>query len=72
MQFLYKQGKTTYEQLLPGTREADQFSDGRGTSVKAKAATAHAGTSKDTTISDINERIDMLVVILEVSIPESK
>ena len=32
---------------------------------KEKAATASAGTSKSPTISDINERIDKLVVFLK-------
>ena len=66
MQFLYKQGGTTYEQLLAAIREAEsEFSKGRGTSVKAKSATACVGTSKNSTISDINERIDKLTVILK-------
>ena len=66
MQFLYKQGGTTYEQLLAATKEAEsEFSEGRRASVKAKAATANSGTSKNPTISDINERIDKLAVILK-------
>ena len=66
MQFLYKQGVTTYDQLLAANREAEsEFSEGRGTSVKAKTATASTGTSKKPTISDINERIDKLAVILK-------
>ena len=37
MPFLYKQGGTTYEQLLAATMEAEsEFSKGRGASVKAK------------------------------------
>ena len=64
MWFLYKQEGNTYEHLLATTREADsEFSKGRGTSVKAKAATASAGTSKNPAIGDISERIDKLVVI---------
>ena len=48
------------------TREAEsEFSKGRGASVKAKAVTATAGISKNTTISNIKERIDKLVVILK-------
>ena len=66
MWFLYKQKGTTYEDLLAATREADsEFSKGRGTSVKAKAATASACTSQNPAISDISERIDKLVVILK-------
>ena len=66
MQFLYKQGGTTYEQLQAATREAEsEFSKGSVALIKTKAATASAGTSKDPIISDINERIDMVAVILK-------
>ena len=55
----YTNKEELHEQLLAATREAEpEFLKGRETSDKAKAGTVSTDTSKNPTISGINERID--------------